>query len=188
MKQKRKKRKEDKAHKQSPILTPDFFNRDTLTVAEDLLGKFLIRQLGEDKLVFPITEVEAYDGPNDKACHAHKGRTKRTEVMFGPPGYLYVYQCYGIHWMLNMVTGPVDYPAAVLIRAVGPHLGPGKLTKALNIDKNLNEKPIIPETGVWVEDRGIPIPKDKIQKTPRIGVDYAGEEWAGKNYRMIIGN
>ena len=182
----KKKRKEKTTITKSKVLSADFFDRNTLVVAEELLGKFLVREFDGKTVTLPITEVEAYDGPEDRACHAFKGRTKKTEVMFGPPGHLYIYLCYGIHWMLNMVTGPINYPAAVLIRGVGPHGGPGKLTKELGINKELHGRPISRETGIWVEDRGILIPKDQIKKTPRIGIDYAGEVWAGKKYRMTI--
>src|SRR5438477_265913 len=100
------------------ILPADFFNRDTDQVAQELLGKFLVRKIQGKETSAIITEVEAYDGQSDLASHASKGKTKRTEVMFGKPGIFYVYLCYGIHHMLNIVTREHGYPAAVLIRAV----------------------------------------------------------------------
>lgn len=170
------------------ILTKTFFNRDTLVVAEALLGKFLVRQNGKEMSAFQITEVEAYDGPEDKACHAHRGKTARNEIMFGPAGFWYVYFVYGMHEMLNIVTGPKEYPAAVLIRGVEGIDGPGRVTKRLNITRELNKKPAMHTSGLWIEDRGIIVPKKEIKKTPRIGVSYAGPMWANKEYRFVIKN
>ena len=110
-------------------LHEDFFCRDTLIVAEELLGKFLVRKTPDGILAGMITEVEAYDGPLDKACHAHRGKTPRNAPMFGPGGFFYVYFVYGMHWMLNVVTGEAGDPAAVLIRGIQGWDGPGKLTK-----------------------------------------------------------
>jgi len=132
-----------------------------------------------------IIEVEAYDGPHDLASHASKGRTMRTNVMFGAAGHWYVYLCYGMHWMLNVVTGPADYPAAVLIRAVEGIAGPGRLTKALGIDKRFNERSATLEEELWIEDRGVAVPKRGVQTTPRIGVAYA-REYARKPWRYVL--
>ena len=130
-------------------LFQDFFDRPTLEVAPDLLGKFLCREVDGSILRLRITEVEAYDGPEDKACHAHRGKTPRNEIMFGPAGRWYVYLCYGMHWMLNAVTGPVDFPAAVLFRGCLEVTGPGRLTKALGIDRNQDQavSPALPGCG-----------------------------------------
>ena len=117
----------------SQVLKQEFFNRDTVQIAEDLIGCFWVREQNGISEKYMITETEAYDGIEDKACHASKGRTKRTEVMFGPSGHLYVYLVYGMHWMMNIVTGPTDYPAAVLIRGVEGTIGPGRVTKKLKI-------------------------------------------------------
>lgn len=133
-----------------------------------------------------ITETEAYDGPDDRASHASRGRTARTEAMFGSPGRFYVYLCYGLHFMLNIVTGPEDYPAAVLIRGVLGFNGPGKLTHALKIDKNLNAQRASVRSGLWFEDRGFAVEKSFIEKTPRVGVAYAGPVWSQKPYRFIL--
>jgi DNA-3-methyladenine glycosylase len=133
-----------------------------------------------------ITEVEAYDGPRDLACHASKGRTTRTEVMFGGAGVWYVYLCYGIHEMLNLVTGPPDYPAAVLIRGLHKVSGPGRLTKALGITRLLNGTPAVETGGLWIAESGLVIPRRDIMATPRIGVDYAGPVWAAKPWRFVI--
>ena len=166
-------------------VSPAFFDRPVLEVAENLLGKVLVRKKEERRLYGIIMEVEAYDGPEDKASHAHRGRTKRNAPMFGPAGHWYVYLVYGMHWMLNVVTGPVGYPAAVLIRGVGEWNGPGKLTRALHIDQSFNAQRATKETGLWIEDRGIVIPRKNIQRTQRIGIDYAGA-WAKKPYRFVI--
>jgi DNA-3-methyladenine glycosylase len=147
---------------------------------------------------YKIIETEAYVGPEDKASHAHRGKTKRNEVMFGPPGHWYVYFTYGMHHMLNIVTGPTGFPAAVLIRAVEPiqnHSlirtnkridGPGRLTKALGITRALNgAKSGHRMSTLWIEDRGEKVNPRRIKRTPRIGVGYAGE-WAAKPLRYIL--
>lgn len=166
------------------ILKPSFFERDVLRVAEDLLGAHLVRRVRGKTVRHVITEVEAYDGIHDKACHASKGRTPRTEVMFGPAGRWYVYLCYGMHDLLNIVTGPTDYPAAVLIRGTKEISGPGRLTKALGITRALNNKSADVESGLWIERPQMRIPKKQIVRTPRIGVAYAGE-WAEKPWRFV---
>ena len=160
-----------------------FFNRPTPTVASELLGKFLVRRFDSgEKRALMILETEAYDGPSDRASHASRGRTPRTEVMFGPPGVWYVYLVYGMHHMLNVVTGPEGYPAAVLIRALQEVRGPGRLTRELAIDRALNARPASEASGLWIEDRGVIVPRSKIVKAPRVGVDYAGPVLAGKNW------
>lgn len=163
------------------MLDAAFFRRPVLTVAEELIGKHLVVR-GASHM---ITEVEAYDGPEDRACHAAKGCTARTAPMLGPAGHWYVYLCYGMYWMLNIVTGEEGYPAAVLIRGVGDLDGPGKLTKHLKIDRRFNGLSAAEETGLWVEDRGERIDVERIRRTPRIGVAYAGE-WAAKPYRFVL--
>lgn len=169
------------------ILDVSFFERPTLEVAETLIGQMLCRQLPDGRVIRTrLTEIEAYDGPEDQACHAHKGRTQRTETMFGPAGHFYVYLCYGMHWMLNVVTGPAGYPAAILIRGTELVQGPGRLTKVLLIDKALNAKPAGQHTGLWFEPAPPDLPKGKIQRTPRIGIDYAGELWRNKPWRWLL--
>jgi DNA-3-methyladenine glycosylase len=169
----------------SKVLGAAFFHRPALDVAQGLLGKFLVRRIGDEVLAVEINETEAYIGPEDLACHASKGCTPRTQVMFGPPGVWYVYFCYGIHWMLNVVTEAEGFPAAVLFRGAGEWNGPAKLTKALSIDKGLNGLPAAPQSGLWVEDRGVRIPPAKIHATPRIGIDYAGQ-WAARPFRFVV--
>lgn len=169
------------------ILQPEFFDRFILQVAEELLGKFLVRKL-DNKGIFDgmITEVEAYNGWKDKASHASRGKTTRNEIMFKKGGRFYIYLNYGVHWMLNVVVGPKDYPAAILIRGVDKISGPGRLTKYFQIDKSFNNKLISQESNLWIEDRGLKIKEKQIQKTKRIGVDYAGKIWAAKPYRFVL--
>lgn len=182
------------------VLDRDFFDRPTLVVSRELLGKWLCRRLSAEELAAEeadsspqrgkiirrrICETEAYDGPEDKACHAHKGKTSRNAVMFGPAGHWYVYLCYGMHWMLNAVTGPEEYPAAVLLRGCSGHVGPGRLTKALAIDRRQNRAKIASAAGLWVEDDGFVVPDEEVTTGPRIGIGYAGGEWANKPYRFL---
>jgi DNA-3-methyladenine glycosylase len=164
------------------VLRKNFFEQPTLVVAENLLGKFLVR----DGHAYMIIEVEAYDGFEDMASHASRGKTPRNTVMFGEAGVWYVYFVYGMHHMLNIVTGEKDYPAAVLIRGVEDISGPAWLTKALGVDRAMNEQKATRKIGLWIEDRGIIVPKNRIKRTPRIGVAYAGEEWAGKPWRFVF--
>lgn len=169
-----------------PPLPLSWYDRPVLEVAPNLMGKMLCRQLEDGSILrLPINEVEAYDGTGDLACHASKGRTPRTEIMFGPAGHFYVYLCYGVHWLLNIVTNAPGYPAAVLIRGVGPYDGPGKLTKAMSIHKEHNKRPALPETKLWVEDAPS-INLIHIKTTPRIGIGYAGEPWISKPWRWIM--
>ncbi len=172
--------------KASSVLPQSFFERSALIVARELLGKVLVRRYRGKEIRGIITETEAYIGPHDLAAHSSKGRTARTEVMFGPAGRWYVFFNYGVHWMLNVVTGKEGHAAAVLIRGLDTVSGPGRLTKALKIDKSLYGKRIAPESGLWIEDAGIVLPRGAIKRTPRIGVDYAGPVWAGKLYRFIF--
>ena len=169
------------------VLPREFYNRPTSRVARDLLGKHLVRrdERGKTRAVL-ITEVEAYDGFRDRASHARFGPTPRNAVMFGPPGQWYVYLCYGVHWLLNVVTREEGYPAAVLIRGAGDHDGPGKLTKALGIDSRQNLTPAFIAGQLWVEDRGIIIRSRDRMAGPRVGVAYAGPVWAAKPWRFRL--
>ncbi len=160
--------------------------RGTVEHARGLLGKYLVRTVARKVSAHMITEVEAYDGERDLACHAAKGRTARTTVLYGPGGHWYVYLCYGIHEMLNLVVGPPDWPAAVLIRGVYDITGPGRLTRRLGIGRELNTRQAAPETGLHIENREVRVPARLIQATPRIGVDYAGPVWAGKPWRFTF--
>lgn len=154
-------------------------------MAKELLGKKLCRKIGNKTICLTITETEAYIGPHDLACHSSKGRTARTEPMFAEAGTIYVYFVYGMHYMLNIVTEEKEYPAAVLIRGVVGVNGPGRVAKHLHIDKMLNGKMLSKKSGLWIED-GKEVNPKHILKTPRIGVAYAGEKWAGKKLRFVI--
>jgi len=165
----------------------DFQSDDTLRLARMLLGKTLVLRRGSTHEAHLITEVEAYDGPDDRASHACRGRRPRNAVMFGPGGNWYVYLVYGIHEMLNLVTGPEGYPAAVLIRGLDSVSGPGRLTRHLGIDRRFNGLSSSPETGLHIEDRSDEDRPHSILCSARIGVDYAGPVWARKPYRFLIG-
>lgn len=181
------------------ILPLSFFNRPTLDVTQELLGKVLIHHRQHETLRLIINEVEAYDGPHDKASHAHKGMTPRNAVMFGEAGHWYLYLVYGMHWMLNITTGPKEYPAAILIRGGHPSTGsgqahpddisnklitgPGKLTKYLHLSRSYNTLPANQKTNLWFEDHNIKISPKNIIKKKRIGVNYA-KEWADKPYNF----
>ena len=177
------------------ILRKSFFARKTLAVAKELLGKHVVRELHGTRIAGRIVETEAYIGPHDLACHASKGRTVRTDVLFGPPGTAYVYLIYGMYWCFNVVTERVDYPAAVLIRAIvleqpSPESsalvdGPGRTCRALHIDKHLNRWDLTIGERLWIEDRGRRVRRSQFAALPRIGVDYAGE-WAAKPYRFRL--
>lgn len=182
------------------ILPENFYNRKTQIVAQDLLGCFLVRKSGDKIMRVKIVETEAYDGPRDLASHASRGRTARNAVMFGRPGIFYVYFTYGMHYMLNVVTRPVDYPAAVLIRAVEPCQmsnvkrqmsktnGPARLTRALSIDKTFNALPAYTKKhGLWLEPRIKKIAAGLIVRKKRIGVDYAGT-YKDKLWRFYLKN
>ena len=161
--------------------------KKTVAQARALLGKFLVRRWPDGRVeARMVTEVEAYDGENDLACHARVGRTKRTEPMYAAGGVWYVYLCYGVHEMLNLVVGPRDWPAAVLIRGVDGFGGPGRLTKGLGIGRALNGTEVDEVSGLWIEDRGVRVTRSGVMVTPRIGVDYAGPVWAGKPWRFVL--
>jgi len=167
------------------VLAGAFFGRSALVVAPQLLGKFLVRREGDREIVAMITEVEAYAGEEDLACHASRGRTARTEVMYAQGGVWYVYLVYGMHEMLNIVTGLSGNPHAVLIRGVEGVNGPGRVTKAFGIGRAFNKKSASRESRLWIEDRGVCIPKKDIERTPRIGVAYA-KEWAQRPWRFVV--
>lgn len=167
------------------VLKKTFYEQSAETVARQLLGKFLVVQSKAGTHAHRIWETEAYVGAEDKACHAARGRTPRTEVMFGPPGMWYVYLIYGMYDMLNIVTDKKEKPAAVLIRGAGEYDGPGKLTRDLGISKaKYNTTPASRKTGLRIEDRGIFVSDEDIVRTPRVGVSYA-EGWADAPLRFI---
>jgi len=166
-------------------LTRDFFSRDVLDVAPELLGKTLVRQFetGEE-LRLTINETEAYRGEDDLGCHASKGRTSRTEVMYHQGGLVYVYLIYGMYWLLNFTTGTEGYPQAVLIRGSVDIEGPGRIGRALKLNKSFYGEDLITSERLWVENNSANSPKTDIITSPRIGIDYAGEYWAGRHWRF----
>ncbi len=157
-----------------------------MAVARRLLGKYLVRATPHGPVAHMITEVEAYHSERDRACHASRGRTARSETLYAAGGVWYVYLCYGVHEMLNLVTGPRDFPAAVLIRGLDGISGPGRVTRALGIDRRLNGAAASPASGLWLEDRGFRVSPDAVAATPRIGIDYAGPVWAKKPWRFVL--
>jgi DNA-3-methyladenine glycosylase len=168
-----------------------FYDRDTVEVARDLLGKHLVHVVAGVERVGRIVEVEAYLGPHDLAAHSARGLTNRTRVMFGPPGHAYVYLIYGMHWCMNAVTQPEGHAAAVLLRALEPvkniegrTQGPGLLCKAMGIDGRLHGHDLL---GDHFHIRApADEPPIRIVKRPRIGVDYAGRHWARRLLRFYI--
>ncbi len=167
------------------VLGPSFFDRRADSVARELLGCWLIVQRADQyQEKHRIFEAEAYLGPQDLACHGRMGPTLRNRTMFGPAGHWYVYLCYGMHWMLNVVTGREGLPAAVLLRGVGESEGPGRLTKMLGVTKQYDGKRLEPISGLWIE-RGDGVPRRQVRRTPRIGVGYA-KQWADKPLRYLV--
>jgi DNA-3-methyladenine glycosylase len=172
-------------------LAREFYARDTVDVAIELLGKKLVHRIEDKLLVGTIVEVEAYLGPHDRAAHSAKGRTARTEVMFGPPGHAYVYLIYGIHNCMNVVTGPEGHASAVLLRAISPEegitgrtQGPGLLTRAMRIDRTLNGADLLADDLFIARENPGTLPH-RVVRRPRIGVDYAGA-WARRLLRFYI--
>lgn len=165
-------------------LKKEFFTRDVLLVAPELIGKRLVRCLPDgSRSEHLIIETEAYRGTEDKACHASKGRTRRTEVMYQEGGVLYLYLIYGMYWMLNVVTSLRGVPQAVLIRGLSTVTGPGRLSRELDLDKSFYGEDLMTSARIWIEEN------DRhygYTKHPRIGIDYAGEEWASKPWRFMI--
>jgi DNA-3-methyladenine glycosylase len=171
-------------------LPRSFYDRDTTQVAKDLLGKLLVHKTGKTMMIGCIVETEAYLGPHDLAAHSARGRTKRTEVMFGPPGHAYVYLIYGMYHCMNIVTERDGHASAVLIRAVEPIKGitgktngPGLLCNAMEIDKGLNGHDLLSDNFFVAE----PEAQERIVivKRPRIGVAYA-KHWAKRLLRFYV--
>jgi DNA-3-methyladenine glycosylase len=187
---------------------PDFYKRDAVSVAPDLLGKVLVRKIGNTWMGGMITEVEAYQGEEDLGCHAKAGLTPRTQVMYGPPGYAYVYFTYGMHWMLNAVTDVLGTPAAVLIRSIQPLFGmetmrqyrsqekvklkdwtngPAMLCQAMNITGDLNGIDLCDPNGeLWIGDGDVSIRPEHIATSPRIGLFSVPEPWKSISWRWYI--
>ena len=180
---------------------------DAVSSARSLLGALVVRDDAAGRRVGRVVETEAYAGPSDQASHARAGRTARTSVMFGPPGLAYVYLVYGMHHCLNVVCGPDGRAAAVLIRAVEPvagidvmrkrrgrtagtdadlGAGPARTCQALDIDRGLSGLDLISDQRLWLADDGTHVAADEIVSGPRIGIEYAGSEWAGRPWRFGV--
>jgi DNA-3-methyladenine glycosylase len=176
-----------------PLHSPlprSFYNRETTVVARELLGRHLVHVTPGGVRIGRIVEVEAYLGPHDLAAHSSKGLTERTKVMFGPPGYSYVYLIYGIYHCMNVVTEPEGNGAAVLLRALEPvqsltgrTQGPGLLCRAMDIDRRLNGHDLL-SAGFFITDPGTPMALEIVRR-PRIGVDYA-RHWAKRPLRFYL--
>ncbi len=171
-------------------LPREFYDRDTVVVARDLLGKYLVHVSDGVERIGGIVEVEAYLGPHDLAAHSSRGLTERTRVMFGPPGHAYVYMVYGMHFCMNVVTEREGHASAVLLRAIEPvknvegrTQGPGRLCKAMHIDRRLNGRDLAGDDFYIAGTTGAG--PSAIVKRPRIGVDYAGR-WAKRLLRFYI--
>lgn len=160
-------------------LSYEFYHRHALEVAPDLVGKLLVR----NGKTLRISETEAYCGISDTACHAHKGRTKRTEVLYANAGTIYVYLCYGMHWLMNVITGDAEDPQGVLIRACAEANGPGKLTKALGITGLQNQDNIVTSEELWIADDGF---QCTLRTDKRVGIGYASQEDQDKPWRFIL--
>jgi DNA-3-methyladenine glycosylase len=190
------------------ILGSDYYLRDAILVAPDLLGKVLVRKFGTTWMGGMITETEAYQGEEDLGCHAKAGLTSRTQVMYGPPGHAYVYFTYGMHWMLNAVTSPKGTPAAVLIRSIQPLFGketmqrfrplekiklkewtngPAKLCQALDIQGKLNGIDLCNQSGeLWIGESGISVKPGSVVTSARIGLNSVPEPWKSISWRWYV--
>lgn len=187
------------------VLSEDFYHRETLIVARELLGMRLVRMDHGQRISGRIVETEAYCGEEDQGCHCKAGRTPRTQVMYGPPGRAYVYFIYGMHWLLNFVTEPVGQPGAVLIRGLLPEEGqqliaarrkgqpehrwmdgPAKICQALAIDGALNGQEVCRGDGELFVERTPPPETRRIHTTPRIGLDSVPEPWKSIPWRFLL--
>lgn len=162
-------------------LDKEYYKKNAVELAPALLGKLLCRRCGEDILKYRITETECYFGEEDTACHAHRGKTERTKILYRDGGYAYVYLCYGIHSLLNVVSGAENHPEAVLIRGIEGYTGPGRLTKHLNITRSLNGEDLCTSDELWIEDDGF---ATGYKASRRIGIDYATEEDRNRLWRL----
>lgn len=166
-----------------PRLDRDFFRQSAPDLAPQLLGKLLCRRIGRKVVRLRITETEAYYGEDDSACHASRGRTPRTDIMYAEGGHAYVYLCYGIHEMFNIVSGSEGFPEAVLVRGVEGHAGPGRLTRALQITRALNREDLVASRRIWLEDDGFSIGHTT---APRIGIGYASPHDRARPWRFTV--
>lgn len=163
----------------------EFFLSDALEIAPQLLGMQLVRQFPDgERLILSITEVEVYRGEDDLGCHASKGRIARTEVMYLAGGRVYVYLIYGMYWLLNITTGPENHPQAILIRCTRQVAGPGRVGKALHLDKSFYGEDLTTSNRLWIEANDQP--KGEVVTLPRVGINYAGPVWANVEWRYVI--
>jgi len=172
-------------------LTRGFYTKPTLEVAQKLLGKYIVRKIGQKKLIGKIIETEAYIGPQDKASHAYQGKmTMRNKAEYLIGGHIYIYLVYGMYWQFNISTGQKGEPECVLIRALDLGKltsGPGKLCRYLKLDKSFYGEDLTRNKRIWLEDRGVvKTKKPKIIATKRIGIDYAGPYWSKRKWRFVL--
>jgi len=161
-----------------------FYQRDVLEVAPQLLGQHLVRVGPEGtRATYLITETEAYRGEEDLACHASKGRTPRTEVMFGEGGHLYMYLIYGMYWMMNVVTGAPETPQAVLFRGLREADGPGKLSRLVGVDRGFYGEDLVSSDRIWIEETNT---RPEYSAGPRVGINYAADPWKSKPWRFLM--
>lgn len=158
-------------------------SRSAKELAPELLGKLLCRRTEKGILKYRIMETECYCGEEDTACHASKGKTDRTSVLYEKGGTAYVYLCYGMHALFNVVSGKEGHPEAVLIRGVTGYNGPGKLTRVMEIDRTLNREDMVTSHLLWLEDDGY---KPEYRADKRVGIDYATEEYRNIPWRFIV--
>ncbi|MDY5869936.1 MAG: DNA-3-methyladenine glycosylase [Lachnospiraceae bacterium] len=161
----------------------NYFSRPATELAPELIGKLLCRRVEEEIYRYRITETECYFGEEDTACHASKGRTERTKVLYEQGGTAYVYLCYGMHSLFNVVTGKKGHPEAVLIRGITGYNGPGKLTRAMMINRDLNGEDLVESNRLWVEDDGY---RPDYTVAKRVGIDYATPEYRDILWRYVI--
>lgn len=164
-------------------LLKNIYTKPATELAPFLLGKYLCRKIEGEIIKLKITETECYFGESDTACHAHKGKTERTKILYLEGGAAYIYLCYGIHYLFNVVSGKKDFPEAVLIRGAEGYNGPGKLTKALLIDKYLNGEDLTASEKIWIEDDGKTC---EYITAKRVGIEYATQEYKNKLWRFIL--
>ena len=164
-------------------LDKNFYQSDALQIAPKLLGKLLCRDINGEIFRQRIMEIEIYRGEEDTACHARFGKTNRSKIMYEAGGIAYIYMIYGLHFLLNIVSGPQNFPQAILIRSTENFNGPAKLTKALQIDKNLNGESLIGNK-IWLESDNFIV--KKYETLPRIGINYADDYYRNIRWRYKI--
>ncbi len=184
-------------------LNRSFYTRSTISLAEKLLGKYIVRKIGNKRLVGKIIETEAYIGPQDKAAHSYKWKiTPRNKIEYAIGGHIYIYLVYGMYWQLNIVTAGKEKPECILIRAIIPELesgereekkkrfstanGPGKVCRYLKLDNSFYGEDLTKSKIIWLEDRGGKIKDSQIIVGKRIGIDYAGPYWSKRKWRFLI--